>query len=70
MKESIGLFFAMGTQWRYATAGLGGALRTGLDYAALDATARLSGVTMTPRVFDDIRTLERSALEVWSHKHG
>jgi hypothetical protein len=70
MRPGVGLFFALTTQWRWTGAGMGGVIRTGLDYAALAATAALSGVTVTPVVFNDIRTLERAALDAWSRKHG
>lgn len=68
MKDAVALFFAMRTQWRWTGAGMA-ALRTGLDYGALASTAALSGVTMTDSIFHDIRTLEETALEVWSRKH-
>lgn len=68
MKDAVGLFFAMGTQWRWVGAGMGGVIRTGLDYNALDRTAALSGVTMTTALFNDIRTLELASLDAWSRK--
>lgn len=69
MKEAVALFFAMGTQWRWTSAGMGGAIRTGIDYTALHSTAALTDLTMTPRLFDDIRTLELAALDAWNRKH-
>lgn len=68
MADAVALFFAMATQWRWVGAGMGGAFRTGLDYGALEQTARAAGLEMTPAVFDDIRTLEREALAEWSRK--
>jgi hypothetical protein len=68
MKESVGLFFAMDTQWLWTGVGMAGAIRTGLNYAALPTTATLSGVQMTDAIFSDIRTLERSALDTWNRK--
>jgi hypothetical protein len=70
MADSVALFFAMSTQWRWTGAGMAGAFRTGFDYGALEATARSAGLSMTPTLFDDIRTLEREALSVWSRKRG
>lgn len=68
MQPAVALFFAMSTQWRWTGAGMAGAFRTGLDYSALEATARAAGLEMTPGLFDDIRTLERECLSVWSRK--
>lgn len=70
MREAVALFFALSTQWRWTGAGMAGAFRTGLDYAVLEPTARAAGLVMTPGLFDDIRTLEREALTVWSRKRG
>lgn len=68
MKDAVALFFAMSTQWRWASAGMAGTFRTGLDYGALSGTADLSGLTMTTQLFNDIRTLELAALDVWNRK--
>lgn len=68
MADSVALFFAVSTQWRWTGAGMAGAFRTGLDYTILRPTAKNIRVKMTPTVFDDIRTLEREALSVWSRK--
>lgn len=68
MQDAVALFFSMSTQWRWTGAGMAGAFRTGLDYTALEATARAAGLEMTPGLFDDIRTLERECLSVWSRK--
>ena len=57
---SVNVFITMSTQWRV---GMNGA--TGLDYNALPAVMKLIGVPKKLRtaVFDDIRTLEDSAME-------
>ena len=68
MIESVALFFNSSTQGRWASAGMAGAWRVGLDYVSLEATARLSGLSMTPAIFNDIRTLEQEALAVWNRK--
>lgn len=70
MQNPVALFFALSTQWRWASAGMAGTFRTGLDYGVLRETARNTAIKMTPAVFDDIRTLEREALVVWSRKRG
>lgn len=55
------VFAALDTQWRV---GFGGA--TGLDYNVLPTTLRLLGVPRAdwPELFEDIRTMERAALDV------
>ncbi len=66
MKDSVAVFFAMATQWRWVGVGMGGAFRTGLDYPALSIVAAGLDVKLTPLVFSDIRTMEREALSYWS----
>jgi len=68
MDAGVSIFFAMCTQWRWVGAGMAGAFRTGLEYAALPIAAAGVGAEMTPRVFGDIRLLERECLAVWSRK--
>lgn len=70
MMDSVALFFAISTQWRWTGAGMAGLFRTGIDYNALEPTARMAAIEVTPQVFDDIRTLEREALAAWSRKRG
>lgn len=53
------VFFAMATQWR---TGLGG--YEGLDYQAIEPTARMLGLTFEPQAFQDIRIMEDEALRV------
>ena len=66
--DTVALFFALGTQWRWIAVPMSGAiLRVGLDYAALAVTAVACGVTMTPAIFADIRVMEGAALSVMSH---
>lgn len=57
---AVNVFIAMSTQWRS-----GGMGATGLDYNALPAVMRLSGVKPgeRPDVFESIRILEDAALE-------
>jgi hypothetical protein len=67
MRDAVHLFFAMATQWRWTGAGMGGLVRTGLDYGALNSVAANLGLTMTPALFSDIRTLELAVLDTRSH---
>ncbi len=58
---AIGLFLALQTQWKQA--GIAG-IRTGLDYGAIEPTARLLGIETGPRLFLDLRLMEDEALRV------
>lgn len=69
MKDAVGLFFALSTQWKWVGAGMAGAFRSGIDYNSIAPAALGLGLTMTPALFNDIRTLELAALDVWSKKH-
>jgi hypothetical protein len=57
---AVNLFIAMGTQWRVGMSGV-----TGLDYNALPAVMRMTGVKSSDmaEVFNDLRVLEDAALE-------
>lgn len=68
MVDSVALFFALATQWIWASGGMAGAWRVGINYQAIEPTAQLSGLSVTPTVFEDIRTLEQEALSVWNRK--
>jgi hypothetical protein len=59
----------MSTQWKIA-AGMGGAIRTGLDYTALEPVARSVGipVPISPRCFADFRQMEAAALKIYAQK--
>lgn len=52
------LFLSLGTQWR--TAGPG--FLIGLDYPAIEPTARMLGIELTPGRFLDLRHMEAVAL--------
>jgi hypothetical protein len=56
---TISVFIAMSTQWRVGMAGA-----TGLDYGALPAVMRLTGISAADRaeVFEGVRTMEDAAL--------
>ena len=54
-----------GTQWRWASAGMGAPIRTGLDYTAIKACIDAqTDLTEEQRkeLFDDVRQMERAAL--------
>lgn len=68
---SLELFLSVSTQWKWL-AGAGAAIRTGLDYAALEAAMRMLGVKGKDRalMFGDIRAMEGAALEVFNTERG
>lgn len=41
---------------------------TGLDYGVIPATAALMGITPSPTLFEDLRDMEQTALEVWQER--
>lgn len=57
--DTVRVFEALGTQWRFA--GLQG-MRVGLDYQAIEPTARLLGVEITERRFAELRLMEQVAM--------
>lgn len=61
------LLLALDTQWK--TAGMAGVI-TGLDYQAIEPTARLLGVEVTPATFLCLRTLEAEALRVFAERRA
>lgn len=62
------VFCAMGTQWQ--TAGMGGLV--GLRYEALPAVWQGVGLAgeQIPETFNDLRIMERAALDALKRKHG
>ena len=60
-----------GTQWRWASVGMGAPARTGLDYTAVLACVKeQTDLTDEERkqLFDDVRIMERAALHAASGK--
>ena len=60
---------AMMTQWNVvalSTFGSARIIRTGLKYEAIETTARMAGLEMTPADFARLRTMETAAIEAWS----
>lgn len=66
MRESVCLFFALDTQWKWVGAGMAGAFRSGIDYTAIAPVAAALGVSVTGQHFRDIRLMEAEAISVWS----
>jgi hypothetical protein len=61
--DAFSLFRTLGTQWRHhAMTGM----RLGIDYAAVEPTARMLGVTMTPALLLDLQLMEAAALDAWA----
>lgn len=62
---AVNVFIAMDTQWRTGYSGA-----TGLDYNALPAVLRLTGVARKawPGIFNDLRILEDAALTLMRAK--
>ena len=58
--ETVRLFLSLDTQWRYHQG-----VPLGLDYPAVEAVLRLSGVEDARQVFEGLQTMERAALAVF-----
>lgn len=63
--EAVSLFFALDTQWRRA--GMAGG-RAGLDYAAVEPTARMLGFEVKPQLLHDLRAMEGAALATFAER--
>lgn len=59
----IDLFLAAQTQWRVGMAGA-----TGLDYAGVEALARLRGTPLDPETFASLQVCEYAALQAMSEQ--
>lgn len=60
--RAVTLFVAAGSQWRFA--GMDG-VPTGLDYAGVEAAARMSGIEMSATLFARLRVMEGAALAAY-----
>lgn len=60
---ALRLFLAVETQWRVQL-GFGVVVHLGLDYAALEAAMRMSGVADPAAMFADVCAMERAALPI------
>lgn len=67
---AVRLFLALLTQWRTAalsTMASARILRTGLDYAVVETTARLAGLDLRlPDDFARLRIMEAEAIAAWA----
>lgn len=68
LRPVIQLALATVGQWRTASADLVGTVPVALDLTALDVAARWLGLTPSPDLFDDIRTIEAEALHLMRTK--
>lgn len=71
-EEAFLIFCALQTQW-HRISGLGGTARTGLMYSEARLEMRERGLKPARRneLMDDLRVMERAALETWnSDKDG
>lgn len=64
--ESLRVFTAIRTQWRYVSCGMAGFLATGLDYAVLPEVWKLVGIPRKRRnaVFHDLLIMEAAAMSM------
>lgn len=65
MHAGVAIFLSLSTQWRMSS-GMAGTFATGLDYQAIEPTARMIGVELSPAVFSDVRALESASLQIWN----
>jgi hypothetical protein len=67
--NAVKLLLAMASQWRVitlSTMSKAQVIRTGLEYGALEHTARLKGVEIAEGDFDRLQILEAECLKAWS----
>lgn len=68
---AVRLLLALQTQWKVvvlSTMERSELRRTGLDYAAIEPTARMSGLEISDDVFLRLRVLESTALNAWAEE--
>lgn len=68
---AVKVLVSLASQWRtvaLSTMTKATYVRTGLDYAALEPTARLTGLDMTPDDFGRLRVLEHECLAAWAEE--
>ena len=65
--DLVALFYALDTQWNiHPLAGV----RTGINYTAIQPTAQLLGITMTPAMMPDLRKMESEALAAFARRRA
>lgn len=69
--EALGLFLALQTQWRVAS-GMGGVMRTGLDYGAIAPTLRMLGLPRAREreLFEALQVMESAFLNAQAESRG
>ncbi len=63
-------FLSIATQWRAVATATGGVYWMGLDYTAARTGMVEMGVTITPRLWAGVRTMERSARDALNGVRG
>lgn len=63
---AVETFCCLSTQWRYVAGGI----PVGLDYLAVEPTARMLGYPATREMLEALRIMESEALEVFARKHN
>lgn len=67
-ETAVRLFLALATQWRsqsLSTMTRAALIRTGLDYAAIEPTARMTRLELSADDFGRLRIMEAEALTAW-----
>jgi len=70
---AVKLLMVLTTQWQTVAASTmnrSQILRVGLNYAAIEPTARMSGLELTPDDFGRLRYLETECLAAWSEERS
>jgi hypothetical protein len=68
---AVKMLIAASTQWRtvpLSTMQKAIFVRTGLDYAAVEVTGRMTGLALTPDDFGRLRVLEAGCLDAWAEE--
>ena len=56
--DAVRVFYALSSQWNHAGFGR----PVGLNYQAIEPTARMMGIDMTPEIFSGLQVMENEAL--------
>ena len=66
----VELFLALGTQWRVVAVPMGGIVRQGIEYSAVEPALRMLGTKRNewPEIFAGLRIMEDAALAVLNAK--
>lgn len=63
---AVELFLCASTQWRLAANGA----PYGLDYAGVELAARWANLSITPRLFADLRIMEEASIAKFAEMRG